>query len=91
MAPQLRVRAVAVARLHIKEISFIHLALKSGESKFKMSQSIPSELLAKLTATNGKVIVCKAAVAWEAKKPLDITDIEVKSCPTLLEAWPKVT
>ena len=30
-----------------------------------------------LTATNGKVITCKAAVAWEAKKPLDITDIQV--------------
>lgn len=27
--------------------------------------------------TTGKVIVCKAAVAWEAKKPLDVTDIEV--------------
>jgi hypothetical protein len=25
----------------------------------------------------GKVIKCKAAVAWEAKKPLDITEIEV--------------
>jgi len=29
----------------------------------------------KLKETNGKVITCKAAVAWEAKKPLDITDI----------------
>jgi hypothetical protein len=28
-----------------------------------------------LLATNGKTITCKAAVAWEAKKPLDITEI----------------
>ena len=27
--------------------------------------------------TAGKVIKCKAAVAWEAKQPLDITEIEV--------------
>lgn len=27
--------------------------------------------------TNGKVIKCLAAVAWEAKKPLDVTEIEV--------------
>ncbi len=25
----------------------------------------------------GKTITCKAAVAWEAKKPLEITDIQV--------------
>ena len=30
-----------------------------------------------LTATNGKVITCKAAVAWEAKAPLDVTEIQV--------------
>jgi len=30
-----------------------------------------------LKSTNGRVITCKAAVAWEAKKPLDITDIQV--------------
>ena len=30
-----------------------------------------------LQATNGKVITCKAAVAWEAKKPLDYTDVQV--------------
>merc|ERR1719397_1371327 len=28
-------------------------------------------------ATQGQTITCKAAVAWEAKKPLDITDIQV--------------
>lgn len=28
--------------------------------------------------TRGKVIKCKAAVAWEAKKPLDVTEIEVQ-------------
>ena len=30
-------------------------------------------------ATNGKVITCKAAVAWEPKKPLDVTDIQVST------------
>ncbi|SPP83504.1 alcohol dehydrogenase class-3 [Drosophila guanche] len=30
-----------------------------------------------MSATEGKVIKCKAAVAWEAKKPLVIEDIEV--------------
>lgn len=27
--------------------------------------------------TNGKVITCKAAVAWAPKTPLDVTDIQV--------------
>ena len=36
-----------------------------------------SAVLETLAATNGKTITCKAAVAWEAKKPLDITDIQV--------------
>ena len=31
-----------------------------------------------LRATSGKTITCKAAVAWEAKKPLDIADIQVE-------------
>lgn len=30
-----------------------------------------------LRATNGQTITCKAAVAWEAKKPLDVTDIQI--------------
>lgn len=42
-----------------------------------MAGVAPQELLDQLKATNGKVITCKAAVAWEAKKPLDITDIQV--------------
>ena len=36
-----------------------------------------SGFLDNLTATNGKVITCKAAVAWEAKAPLDVTEIQV--------------
>merc|ERR1711936_660372 len=36
-----------------------------------------SAVLETLAATNGKTITCKAAVAWEAKKPLDVTDIQV--------------
>ena len=44
-----------------------------------MSEVIPQELLNELKATNGQVITCKAAVAWEPKKPLDITDIQVRT------------
>ena len=42
-----------------------------------MTENIPQDVLNQLKATNGQVITCKAAVAWEAKKPLDITDIQV--------------
>ena len=31
-----------------------------------------------LKKTNGQVITCKAAVAWEAKKPLDVCEIQVE-------------
>jgi Zn-dependent alcohol dehydrogenase len=30
-----------------------------------------------LAKTNGQVITCKAAVAFEAKKPLEVTDVQV--------------
>ena len=43
-----------------------------------MASNVPQDVLNALKATNGKVITCKAAVAWEAKKPLDITDIQVR-------------
>jgi len=36
-----------------------------------------SAVIQALKATNGQTITCKAAVAWEAKKPLDVTDIQV--------------
>jgi len=36
-----------------------------------------SELIASFKETRGQTITCKAAVAWEPKKPLDVTDIEV--------------
>ena len=38
---------------------------------------LPESLRAQFESTQGKVIKCKAAVAWEAKKPLDVTEIEV--------------
>ena len=38
---------------------------------------VPESLLQQFKATEGKPITCKAAVAWEAKKPLDVTDIKV--------------
>jgi len=34
--------------------------------------------IADLKKTNGQVIRCKAAIAWEPKKPLDVTEIEVQ-------------
>jgi len=39
---------------------------------------VPESLLQQFKATEGKSITCKAAVAWEAKKPLDVTDIQVR-------------
>jgi len=38
---------------------------------------LTQEELDGLFATNGKDIVCKAAVAWEPKKPLDVVDVIV--------------
>ena len=40
-------------------------------------RKMSSAVIESLKATNGQTITCKAAVAWEAKKPLDITDIQV--------------
>jgi Zn-dependent alcohol dehydrogenase len=34
-----------------------------------------AKYLEDLKSTNGKVITCKAAVAWEAKKPMDVCEI----------------
>ena len=42
-----------------------------------MASVVPASVLNQLKATNGKSITCKAAVAWEPKTPLDITDIQV--------------
>jgi len=36
-------------------------------------------LLDSFKLTAGQTITCKAAVAWEPKKPLDVTDIQVFS------------
>ena len=41
-----------------------------------------SSLLNSFKETQGKTITCKAAVAWEAKKPLDYTDIQVAAPKT---------
>ena len=41
------------------------------------AMNLPSSLLQEFKSTHGKPITCKAAVAWEAKKPLDVTDIQV--------------
>jgi len=42
-----------------------------------MSCSYKDTFLESLKETNGKTITCKGAVSWEAKKPLDVTDIQV--------------
>ena len=39
--------------------------------------AVPQSLIQQFKATEGKPITCKAAVAWEAKKPLDVTDVQV--------------
>jgi len=41
------------------------------------TRKMSSAMMDALKATNGQTITCKAAVAWEAKKPLDVTDIQV--------------
>merc|ERR1712156_1211839 len=56
--------------------------LRTVMSKFKPfgvrpMASISEAMLDQLKSTNGQVITCKAAVAWEAKKPLDITDVQI--------------
>ena len=44
-------------------------------------------LVESFKATAGKTITCKAAVAWEPKKPLDVTDIQVeRNCKSLKTA-----
>ena len=42
-----------------------------------MATVAPQSLLAEFEKTQGKVITCKAAVAWEAKTPLDVTDVQI--------------
>jgi len=39
--------------------------------------SVPQSVLAEFAQTQGKVITCKAAVAWEAKKPLSVEDVQI--------------
>ena len=41
------------------------------------TRKMSTAFLDSLKATNGQTITCKAAVAWEAKKPLVVTDIQV--------------
>merc|ERR1719312_1182901 len=43
----------------------------------RMASMVPQSLLDEFKKTQGQVITCKAAVAWEAKKPLDVTDIQI--------------
>ena len=39
--------------------------------------SLPAALLKQFEVTQGKTITCKAAVAWQAKTPLDVTDVQL--------------
>ena len=57
---------------------FGHLSIIRMSSNFSASKTIPQSLLDAFASTAGKTITCKAAVAWEAKKPLDVTDIQVR-------------
>ena len=46
--------------------------------KRSMSSAVPVALMNQLKATQGQTINCKAAVAWEPKAKLDITNIQVR-------------
>ena len=54
-----------------------------------MEKILGSSQLEELAKTHGQVITCKAAVAWEAKKPLDVTDVQV-AAPKVGEVRVKV-
>ena len=43
----------------------------------RYTMSVPQSVLAEFAQTQGKVITCKAAVAWEAKKPLSVEDVQI--------------
>ena len=58
--------------------------IQSSQLTRRMATMVPPALLNQLKATNGKPITCKAAVAWKAKEPLDITDIKVIDVRVLL-------
>ena len=57
-------------------ISFYKTHCMESNPLEQQSHLTEAELQA-LLATNGKDIECKAAVAWEAKKPLDVCDVIV--------------
>jgi hypothetical protein len=42
-----------------------------------LRRRMSTALLESFQLTAGQTITCKAAVAWEPKKPLDVTDIQV--------------
>jgi hypothetical protein len=42
-----------------------------------LKRRMSTALLESFKQTSGQTITCKAAVAWEPKKPLDVTDIQV--------------
>merc|ERR1711910_80006 len=42
-----------------------------------VTRRMSTAMMKAFEATQGQTITCKAAVAWEAKKPLDVTDIQV--------------
>jgi len=45
--------------------------------QFQRGRKMSTALVESFKATQGKTITCKAAVAWEAKKPLDVTNIQI--------------
>ena len=58
-------RRMSTAMMKAFEVSSANYLYKDNIANFQ------------LQATQGQTITCKAAVAWEAKKPLDVTDIQV--------------
>merc|ERR1712013_375486 len=44
---------------------------------YRLLHNMAATMIEEFKATEGKTITCKAAVAWEAKASLDVTDIQI--------------
>jgi hypothetical protein len=53
------------------------LGLMLSAVQRNLTRRMSTALLDSFKLTAGQTITCKAAVAWEPKKPLDVTDIQV--------------
>lgn len=61
----------------LKSSQFVFRSIRSAACKMSTLSQLPKALREDLLSSQGKTISCKAAVAWEPKKPLDVTEIQV--------------